>query len=110
MVTGMLGREFPSPFDFPLCWVTEHKSTSRGEASIRTPKVPVRLQRHCAWDPFLCTSSQSLAVHIPCWSVLYPEESYIYLSIQDVSHFRKRFVVGGKGEGPRVGEQHSSWA
>lgn len=37
---------------------------------MRIPKVPVRLQRHRAWDPFLCTSSQSRAVHVPCVSAL----------------------------------------
>ena len=42
---------------------------------MRTPKVPVRLQRHRAWDPFLCTSSQSRAVHKPCWSALWPQRS-----------------------------------
>lgn len=42
---------------------------------MRIPKVPVRLQRHRAWDPFLCTSSQSRAVHIPCWSALQPWDS-----------------------------------
>lgn len=40
---------------------------------MRIPKVPVRLQRHRAWDPFLCTSSQSRAVHIPRWSALRPQ-------------------------------------
>lgn len=54
--------------------------------------MPVRLQRHRAWDPFLCTSSQSLAVHLPCWSALYPEESEVYPFIQDVSHHTQRFV------------------
>lgn len=78
MVTGM-PVELPCPVDFPFLWVTEYDPTSRGEASIRTPKVPVRLQRHRAWEPFLCTSSQSLAVHIPCWSALYPEESWVHL-------------------------------
>lgn len=39
---------------------------------MRTPKVPVRVQRHRAWDPFLDTSSQSRAVHTPCWSSLRP--------------------------------------
>lgn len=67
--------------------------------------MPVRLQRHLAWDPFLCTSSQSLAVHIPCWSALYPEESWVHLSAQDVSPLQAGICEMGVG----VGEGAWSW-
>lgn len=74
---------------------------------MRIPKVPVRLQRHRAWDPFLCTSSQSRAVHIPCWSALQPWDSQSHHPLWGAP------VRGGGGEivggieNVWMGEQHS---
>lgn len=63
--------------------------------------MPVRLQRHRAWEPFLCTSSQSLAVHIPCWSALYPEESWVHLPA---------YVPMQAGISEMVGEDGGAWS
>lgn len=108
---GHWGIGHSCPLTLPLPQDSEHSPTSRGEASMRTPKVPVRLQRHRAWDPFLCTSSQSRAVHMPCWSALWPQGSQTYHPLWGVPH-RQAGVCERQWEGPRVpgvGEQHSSW-
>lgn len=67
---------------------------------MRTPKVPVRLQRHRAWDPFLCTSSQSRAVHKPCWSALWPQRSQTDHRLGGEPGARQGFMRGtGRGRG-----------
>ena len=78
---------------------------------MRTPKVPVRLQRHRAWDPFLCTSSQSRAVHKPCWSALWPQRSQTDQPLGGEPRHQAG-VCEMHWEGlrvPGVGEPHSSW-
>lgn len=78
---------------------------------MRTPKVPVRLQRHRAWDPFLCTSSQSRAVHKPCWSALWPQRSQTDQPLGgEPRHQAGVCEMHWEGlRAPGVGEPHSSW-